>query len=453
MKYKIILGSLVSFILVPGVSFATSPLAGVNSWIEHQLSSNNASIGSYLYLLLGGILASLLPCTYPLYPITVNILKNREGTQKRFMHPLFYFLGIAGIYFIFGIIASFTGGAFNTILRLPITNLIIASCIFILGLSSLDLLYLPIFSGNSGDGQSKGIWGTFLMGMGAGLLSSACVGPVVVSILVGIASQNGSFSAILGFIAASKMLLFGIGIGLPFLLMGVFGMSLPKSGKWMKYIQVALGLVIIYFAYLYLEKSLLGFGFSEEIITLISISGGTVLLSVYLFQPSTILAHERMKRALLVVSGMVGMLILTSALFSKIGQTSNSEPYILKKTSDKTEQKGNLTWFLNKADAYKEAKERNKPIFIDFHADWCTNCKEFQKITQSNVSLNEALKGAVLLKIYEGTPEFLAYSSDVRFPELKVGLPFFIITDKEEHLLYKTNDYLKTEEITLFLTN
>lgn len=90
---------------------------------------------------------------------------------------------------------------------------------------------------------------------------------------------------------------------------------------------------------------------------------------------------------------------------------------------------------------------------MDFHADWCTNCKEFQKTTQSNVDLNAALKNAILLKVYEGTPTFNIYAADTLFPELKVGLLFFIITDKDGNLLYKTNDYLKADEMSIFLSN
>jgi thioredoxin:protein disulfide reductase len=57
----------------------------------------------------------------------------------------------------------------------------------------------------------------------------------------------------------------------------------------------------------------------------------------------------------------------------------------------------------------------------------------------------------VLLKVYDSSDLFKEYRNDPRFPELKVGLPFFLITDTQGNLLYKTNDYLKTEEMQLFL--
>ncbi|MDX2190420.1 MAG: cytochrome c biogenesis protein CcdA [Bacteroidota bacterium] len=434
---------------VPSLCFAQSPLADINTWVETQLSTGDNSITAYLFLLVGGTLASLLPCTYPLYPITVNILKSRTSSTQKFIHPLFYFGGIISMYFLFGIIASATGGAFNTVLRLPTANLVIAICIFLLGLSSIELLNIPIFSGASGESKNKGVFGTYLMGMGAGLLSSACVGPVVVSILIGIASQSNDFSINLATIAALKMLAFGTGLGLPFLLIGVFGLSLPKSGAWMKYAQLALGGLIVYFAYIYLDKALLGYGFSENATITISFGVAAIIIAAYYYQSDEYMPHQKMRKALLLLSGIVGSLVLMRAMIPQ-ANTSTEAATI---ASPKTETKGELTWYLDKEEAYKVAKEKGKLVFVDFHADWCTNCKEFQKITQSNKPFNEALKNVILLKVYDTSPLFQEFKNDARFPELKVGLPFFLITDKESNLVYKTNDFLKTDDMMLFLNN
>jgi len=441
------------FISVPSISHA-APFEKINAWIEQHLSSGSSTVGSYFFLFLGGVLASLLPCTYPLYPITLNILKGRSQPNNKLLHPVVYFTGIAVMYFLFGIIASFTGGAFNTVLHLPITNLIIAAVILILALSSLDLLYLPLFAGTSAS-ANKNLTATFFMGMSAGLLSSACVGPVVVSILIGIASASSEFSFALALTAASKMLFFGIGVGLPFLLIGVFGFTLPKSGKWMKYIQLALGILIMYFSYIYLEKALVGFGFNETAVQLMGAGIAIILFSAYHFQAADILTYQKTKRALLVLSGLIGFLVLLKAFIPSFETGAKASPIGIAEnsTETKTEQNGQLTWYLDKDAAYAAAREKSKPVFIDFHGDWCTNCKEFQKTTQSDTVLNEALKKAILLKVYDGTPLFNKYASDTLFPELKVGLPFFIITDKDANLLYKTNDYLKVDEMSMFLSN
>jgi thiol:disulfide interchange protein DsbD len=274
-----------------------------------------------------------------------------------------------------------------------------------------------------------------------------------VSILIGIASSSSTLSFALAFTAASKMLLFGMGVGLPFLLIGVFGLTLPKSGKWMKYIQLAMGGLIVYFSYNYLEKALLGFGFSESAVQLTGLGTLIVLLSVYHFQPTEMLVYQKTKRSLLFLSGIIGMLILVKAFVPLTkSDSSNIGNNAIAKVPE-TEQKGELTWYLDKEAAYAAAQKKGKPVFVDFHADWCTNCKEFQKTTQSNAELNAALKNAILLKVYDGTPAFKNYAADSLFPELKVGLPFFIITDKDGNLLYKTNDYLKADEMSMFLSN
>jgi thiol:disulfide interchange protein DsbD len=65
------------FVSLPAWVFAQAGLAEMNSWIEGKLAGGNTSIASYFFLFLGGFLASLLPCVYPLYPITANVIQAR----------------------------------------------------------------------------------------------------------------------------------------------------------------------------------------------------------------------------------------------------------------------------------------------------------------------------------------------------------------------------------------
>jgi thiol:disulfide interchange protein DsbD len=163
------------------------------------------------------------------------------------------------------------------------------------------------------------------------------------------------------------------------------------------------------------------------------------------------MVEYRVKRSLLILSAIVGGLVLVRGMIpgSVAGNVEPSEA--TGNETPKLEKKGQLTWYLDKEAAYAEAKKTGKNVFIDFYANWCTNCKAFEKNTQEDEALIASLKNAVLLKIYDTTPEFKTYSEDTRFPELKVGLPFFVITDTEGDLVYKTNDYMKTEEMGMFL--
>jgi len=436
-------------ILFPAWTFAQGGISQMNTWIEAKLAANNTSVASYFFLFLGGLFASLLPCVYPLYPITANVIKARGVGSSRFVHPLSYFFGMATMYFFFGIVASFSGGAFNQVMRLGITNFLIGAIIIFMGISAAGFIHIPLFGGQL-DTTKKGALGTFLMGMGAGLLASSCVGPVVVSILIGLASGMGNdFSFSQAAASAIKMLSFGLGLGIPFLLIGVFGLSLPKSGKWMIYIQYTLGLIIVYFGWTYIEKALLIYNFSEESVQLIGVGSALVVICSYYFQLQEKSVEERVKRSLLMLSITVGVLVLvrgmipTSTTASIAASPSNG--------SVTTEKKGELIWFLDKEAAYAEAKRTGKNVFIDFYGNWCTNCKAFEKMTLQDKALIGSLSKAILLKVYDTTPDFRIYSEDARFPELKVGLPFFVITNTEGDLLYKTNDYLKTDEMKMFV--
>lgn len=422
----------------------------MNNWVAAQLSQSSG-VSAYLFLLFGGILASLLPCVYPVYPLTVNFLRNRTNTLGRFAHPLAYFLGMVLIYFAFGVIASLTGGAFNEILRFPISNLIIGLLLFLLALATVDLLHMPFFGGEV-ESKNQGLSGSIFMGAGAGLLSSACVGPIVVSILVGIASGAADVSAKMIFSASTKMALFGVGLGVPILLLGVFGLSLPKSGKWMLYVQWIFAILIGYFAVGYLVKALNGWSFDNQAAGYLIFAAILTGIGITQVQTKETSKQERVQKALFGLTGIVGLLVMSSLVLSKSLPTSYSNPSGLAESSTSLiENHGNLTWHLSKTKAYEEAAQTGKYVFIDFYGDWCTNCKVFQENTLSDQQLNDALQNAVLYKVYDTSPEFETYKVDSRFPELKIGLPFFLITDATGNVLYKTNDLTQTEEMILFL--
>jgi thiol:disulfide interchange protein DsbD len=443
----------VLLMLMTGSAHADSAITAMNAWVEGQLASNQSALSAYIFLMLGGLLASLLPCVYPLYPITASIIAGRsQGDAPRALHPAIYYIGLASIYFLFGLLAAATGGAFNEVLRLPLTNLMLALLFLMLALATAGFLHVPLFSGNGMGDKTPGLAGTFLMGMGAGLLSSSCVGPFVVGILVGIASQTDGLTLAATLTAALKMLAFGLGLGVPFLLIGLFGVRLPKSGAWMKYVQWALGVLILYFSYTYLEKGLSGYGFKPEHVQLVFFGALLLLFSLYhLWEGEDLHGFRRMEKSLFALFALVGGLVLAQGVFSPSATATVVTAAAGVASAAKTETKGELTWYLNRDDAVKAAREQGKPIFVDFFAYWCANCKEFEHLTETNHELIDGLKKMVLLKIYDNDPEFKRFQNDKRYPELKVGLPFFVIADADDHLIYKTSDYTRTDEMLLFM--
>lgn len=398
-------------------------------------------------LLLGGLLASLLPCVYPLYPLTASLLRNRAGTNSRkWVHPVTYYFGLACVYFLFGILAAVSGGAFNKILRLPETNLALSFLFLVLALSTAGFIYFSFLNPSAAGNPKGGIPGTFIMGMGAGLLSSSCVGPFVVSILLKIASSSGMVSAGTMFSAAAKMLVFGLGLGLPLLGVALFGVRLPKSGRWMQYVQYTLGLVILWFSYVYLEKGLSSLGFPDEKIRLAFFGALILLGAIYKLQNEEVDSFKRMGRAL---SG----LLLAIGFFCMQHSLASDSPAVALAQADaaRVEKNGNLTWHRDFTEALEESAKEGRPLFIDFSAPWCVNCKEFEKLTRSNAKLNEALSRSVLCNIQDTAPDFKKFQADSRFPELKVGLPFFVVMDSKGNLLFKTSDYTRVDDMALFL--
>jgi thiol:disulfide interchange protein DsbD len=96
--------------------------------------------------------------------------------------------------------------------------------------------------------------------------------------------------------------------------------------------------------------------------------------------------------------------------------------------------------------AFAEAREKGLPVFIDFYADWCTNCKDFYNLANENGELNGALRtGAVLLKIHDTDEAFHNYAKEEDFVELNIGLPFFAILSPDGELLWKSTNYRDSE--------
>ena len=207
----------------------------------------------FLLVFLGGIGASLTPCVYPLIPITAGYIGLKAGGSriKGFSLSLIYVTGIAITYSLLGLLASLTGKFFGSVSSHPVTYIFVGIVVIVFGLSMLDLFQISLTNIiRLPTDKKQGYIATFFLGLTSGLIISPCLTPVLGTILVYLATRKNILYGV------TLLFSFAYGMGLILILIGAFSsilVSLPKSGKWMSYIQKIGGVILlgmgIYFIY------------------------------------------------------------------------------------------------------------------------------------------------------------------------------------------------------------
>lgn len=426
----------------------------VNSWALQSLNSYLA----YPFYFTAGLLGSLFPCVYPLYPVTAGFLRNRaRNKEASWRHPLLYWLGMVLAYTLLGILAALSGGAFNSLMQSGIVIVLLGFLFLFLAFVSLDWFHLHWNLGQSWVQRIIGREGslfTFLMGNLAGLVASACVAPVLVSMLV-LLAQNSTGNALYRvWQGGSLCLAFGGGIGLPFFITGVLGARLPRSGVWQLFVKYAFALAIALAALYQIQKGFETMGWSAEQIYLIL--GAMFLLFLAVFYSNLAFTasfakdrHSQTKLYFALLALAFSFAMLTRSFVypgnAELPKISKKQiPIRESKPTQEYETVGPLRFYRDPDFALQLAQKKKSPVFIDFYADWCANCKDFTRLVNKDKALQSILKKAVLVKIYDTDPAFRKYSQDPRFPELRIGLPFFVVLEANGKLRWKTTDYRDT---------
>ena len=414
-------------------------------------------------VLVAGVLAAATPCVYPMLPITAAIFAARgEGSRRRSrMHAIVYFIGIICFYTVLGGMAATTGTALSVIMTNPWVHLGFAGFFAYLGLSMLGVYKFQLFSAfmekvDTFASRVGGFSGTFCMGATTGLVVSPCVGPITGAVLLDITGQIAGADTFRGS-AASGILLrgvilmtsFGLGLGIPFLLIGLLSSKLPSAGTWLTKTKYFLALPTLYFAYTYYVK---GMEIAEiplnvaHIILMAIVALGTAFF-LGIFHP---FHNKPLKRASSYIVLIIGMILLYNGL-TQLGPAALQGLHRRSQVGDpraesSVEVHANLQWLRDFSFAQQRAKAEQKPMFIDFYATWCANCKAFQHLAVSDVQLNAALRTAILVKIYDTDTAFRALQRDTNYPELRgVGgqplLPLFAIYSAQGFLVWKGQDY------------
>jgi len=211
------------------------------------------SVFSLALSFLGGVLASLTPCVYPMIPVVVGIIGASSIDRKltAFTLSLSYALGLSIVYSFFGLFAATTGRFFGEIATSPLSYLIFGNLCLVLGAWMMGWINIPFFSSGKTTTQ-KGHAGAFITGLLSGIVAAPCTSPVLGGLLIYISTTK---DIILG---GAMMFAFSIGMSLLLIIIGTssgFIKTLPKPGRWMVWVKKGLALVLFGYGEYFLLKA------------------------------------------------------------------------------------------------------------------------------------------------------------------------------------------------------
>ena len=350
----------------------------------------------FLLGLLGGAIALLTPCVFPMIPVTVTFFtKKSQDKKKGIRNAVFYGLFIFLIYVLITLPFHIAGKAispeiFNNISTNVLLNLIFFAIFLFFAFSFFGMfeIGLPPGLANRMDAKSGlgNLGGIFFMAATLAIVSFSCTGPILGTLLVGVAEQ-GAWPLTVG--AAG----FGLALGLPFALFAMFPQwlhSLPKSGGWMTDVKVILGFLELALAIKFLSNADLvkqwGLLKREIFIGLWVVIG--LLMVLYLLGIIRVKDSSPVKKFSLVRIGFIALfaaitVYLVPGLFKNSSLTLISgfpppKTYSLYKI-DKSNSKILEPLHNDYKGALEQARKENKPVLIDFTGWACVNCRRMEE--------------------------------------------------------------------------
>ncbi|CAN1484504.1 COG4232 Thiol,disulfide interchange protein [Methylophilaceae bacterium] len=377
-------------------------------------SNSNSEVDTMQYLLqsqhiglillgffIAGLLLSLTPCVLPMIPILSSIIfashkrLSHQTRLKDFFLSLSYVGGVSFTYTLIGIFAGLSGNLITTSIQSPLLMMILGVVFILLALSMFDLyaLKLPHFIENFIATSILRVEGgrylnVFIIGMISSLVLSPCIAPPLAGAIIYI---NQSRDFVLGGLALFTL---SIGMSIPLLFIGIFSDQwLPKRGHWMIIVKELIGFILIAMG-LFIMSPLFPENFDQ-----IAYSALLLALSIYLLFAARRFKYKAMSWVhLSAFATLIASILLFGLALQKINVSDNENISSTTKPNHVSVLPFRQIQSLD--DLSRELNQRdNKMIVLDFYADWCVSCKEYEKLTFSNPKVKEHLSEYSLLQV------------------------------------------------------
>lgn len=372
-------------------------------------TKNKSLVTIFLLGLLGGLIALVTPCVFPMIPVTVTFFTKKSTDRKKgITNALLYGFFIFLIYVLITVPFHVAGKAispeiFNNISTNVWLNLLFFAVFVAFALSFFGLYEIGLPSGlaNRADAKSGlgNIGGIFFMATTLAIVSFSCTGPLLGTLLVGVADQ-GAWPLTIG--AAG----FGIALGLPFALFAMFPhwlQSLPKSGGWMTDVKVVLGFLELALAVKFLSNADLvkqwGLLKREVFIGLWVLIG--LLTVLYLLGKIRISHSSPVKRfsftriAFIVLFAAISIYLLPGLSNTKWADLKLISGFPPPRTYSlyNTEKQSLFKPLHNDyTGALARAKAENKPVLIDFTGWACVNCRRMEEKVWTDKTVDSLMR-------------------------------------------------------------
>ena len=369
----------------------------------------------FLLGLLGGLVALVTPCVWPIIPMTVSFFLKRSGDKKKGIRDAWiYGLSIVVIYVLLGLLVTgiFGASALNSLSTNAIFNIFFFLLLLVFAASFFGAFELTLPSSWSSAVDSKaektgGLIGIFLMAFTLTLVSFSCTGPIIGFLLVEVAADGGSIIA-----PTVGMLGFAIALALPFTLFALFPSwlkSMPKSGGWMNTVKVVLGFIELAFALKFLSVADLAYGWRlldrETFLALwIVIFGllGLYLLGKIKFKHDDDDTHIGVFRFFLALISLAFAVYMIPGLWgAPLKAVSAFAPPMKTQDFNLAPEQEVKPMFTDYEEGMAYAKAHNKPVLIDFTGYGCVNCRKMEAAvwTDSRVA-DKMTNDYVLIQLY-----------------------------------------------------